>query len=78
MYIANKLRTTVGFCVIQLRVNYSALTYLGSTPEVRPMGQASRWLDFIQEFDFRANCRKMKILGHIKLPLKLDKKENHQ
>ena len=39
----------------RLRVDHSALTYLRSTPEV--MGQAARWLDFIEEFDFSCEHR---------------------
>lgn len=34
----------------QLRVDHSALTFIRRTPEV--MGQAARWLDLIEEFDF--------------------------
>jgi transposase InsO family protein len=34
----------------QLRVDHSALTFIRKTPEV--MGQAARWMDLIEEFDF--------------------------
>jgi len=33
-----------------LRLDHSALTYLRKTPEL--MGQAARWLEFIEEYDF--------------------------
>ena len=33
-----------------LRVDHLALTYLRRTPE--PMGQAARWLEYIEEYDF--------------------------
>ena len=33
-----------------LRVDHSALTYLRKTPE--PIGQAARWLEYIEEYDF--------------------------
>jgi transposase InsO family protein len=38
-----------------LRVDHSALTYLRKTPEV--MGQAARWLEFIEEYDFSIRHR---------------------
>ena len=34
----------------QLRVDHSALTFIRKTPEV--MGQAARWMDLIEEYDF--------------------------
>jgi transposase InsO family protein len=34
----------------KLRVDHAALTYLRKTPEV--MGQAARWMDLIEEYDF--------------------------
>jgi hypothetical protein len=34
-----------------LRVDHSALSYLRKTPDI--MGQAARWLEFIEEYDFR-------------------------
>jgi hypothetical protein len=33
-----------------LRVDHSALTYLRKTPE--PIGQAARWLNYIEEYNF--------------------------
>jgi hypothetical protein len=38
-----------------LRVDHSSLTYLRRTPEV--MGQAARWLEFIEEFNFTIQHR---------------------
>lgn len=47
---------------LRLPVDHSALTYLRSTPEV--MGQAARWLDFTQEFDFSCEHRAGRLHGN--------------
>jgi hypothetical protein len=45
-----------------LRVDHSSLTYLQRTPEV--MGQAARWLEFIEEFNFTIQHRSGVSLGN--------------
>jgi hypothetical protein len=44
-----------------LRVDHSALTYLRKTPDL--MGQAARWLEFIEEYDFSISTEQEHLMG---------------
>jgi predicted aspartyl protease len=63
----------------KLRVDHSALTYLRRTPEV--MGQAARWLDLIEEYDFDISHRAGAAHGNCdalsRRPCSPEKEEKH-
>jgi transposase InsO family protein len=62
IYALKQFRTFLLGRHFLLRVDHSALTYLRKTPEV--MGQAARWLDYIEQYQFTIEHRNGKAHGN--------------